>query len=371
MKKTVLVIDNDTASSSLISKTLEPEGYLVFSASSGDASITMAKKVTPLLIFLNLATPGTGLEICKSIRNIPALKDTPIVLLTIRESKFDPRYKSLYGIVDFLKKPFTSDDIASKVNSIIAPLAMPEEKEVPPFEPEEPVVSTTWDLPQVEEPQEEAFEDFRVKEPIIKKDMFEETEKEPSAMPEEEKLIIEKPTPPQKPKTEPVKPIKEPDEFFPSETEETAEVFTPISEPVLGKKESTKKKKRLKVSSKSRNIRVPAIAVLVVAVLGFAVYWYLQRKPQVDIGRRPAEVLSTADTASKPLKKPHITIEPEVILADIEAPQIELKGQVPKKPAYYVQFGAFSSEKNANALVLDLKAKAEETFPCLGPKGKG
>lgn len=150
MKKTVLVIDNDTKAASLISKALEAEGYLVFAASSGEAAITMAKKVSPLLIFLNLATPGTnGLEICKAIHSIPVLKDTPLVLLTLRESKFDPRYKSLYGIIGFLKKPFSPEAAVEKTKSALGGGTVPPVSQAEEVFPTQDMVDTgRFDTPE-------------------------------------------------------------------------------------------------------------------------------------------------------------------------------------------------------------------------------
>lgn len=122
MNRKVLIIDNDADSASSISNILEDEGYLVFTASSGTAAVTMSKKVSPILIFLNLATPETnGLEICKALQSATQGKSTPIVLLTLRDGKFDPRYKTLYGIVGFLKKPVTSEGVISSINAITSP----------------------------------------------------------------------------------------------------------------------------------------------------------------------------------------------------------------------------------------------------------
>ena len=119
--KTILIIDTDTETIQKIMSTLESEGYLVFSASSKEVSITMANKVKPSLIFINVGLSGaSGLEICKTIHDAEALGSVPIVMITPHGGAIDPRYTSLYGIVDFLKKPFTPEELISKAENVLS-----------------------------------------------------------------------------------------------------------------------------------------------------------------------------------------------------------------------------------------------------------
>jgi len=182
MAKTILVIDSDSSSASVLSKTLEAEGYLVFTSASAEASLTMAKKVNPSVIFLSLSAQGVGLEICKEIRSIEGLSDVPIVLLTIREGKYDPRYRDLYGIVGFLKKPLKKEDILSSLN-----LASPKE--------EEPVSEQVISSPYEEVEEEVEYE--RTTEPSVSEAHKAEEEATPSY--EETTTLTEEETPPKKP----------------------------------------------------------------------------------------------------------------------------------------------------------------------------
>jgi DNA-binding response OmpR family regulator len=119
--KTILIIDTDTETIQKIMSTLESEGYLVFSASSKEVSITMANKVKPSLIFINVGLSGaSGLEICKTIHDAETLGSVPIVMITPHGGAIDPRYTSLYGIVDFLKKPFTPEELILKTENLLS-----------------------------------------------------------------------------------------------------------------------------------------------------------------------------------------------------------------------------------------------------------
>lgn len=109
----VLVVDNDSQTVRVITDALRPLGYTIVSASTGDEAISRAKEHAPLLIMINLAVPNTdGLRICKAFMSIT---DTPIILLTMREGKYDPRYKVQYGIVDFVKKPVDAHELVEKI----------------------------------------------------------------------------------------------------------------------------------------------------------------------------------------------------------------------------------------------------------------
>ena len=119
--ETILVIDTDSETTQQIVSTLESEDYLVFTAQSGDVGLTMAKKVNPLLIFVNPAMTGTsGLEVCKTIHSTKSLRNIPIVVLSTFEGATDPRYSALYGIIGSLKKPFTPEELVSKTKDILS-----------------------------------------------------------------------------------------------------------------------------------------------------------------------------------------------------------------------------------------------------------
>lgn len=116
MDAKVLLIENEAKYLDTIPSVLEGAGISVFTATHADVGISIARNVSPSLILLNLATPGTnGLDVCKTLHSIDSLKRTPILLLTLREGSYDPIYESLYGIVGFIKKPFTPESLIEQV----------------------------------------------------------------------------------------------------------------------------------------------------------------------------------------------------------------------------------------------------------------
>jgi len=118
----ILLIDNDITAVKLVTDTLKPLGYTVVTASSGDAGLSTATEQPPSLILINLAVPESdGLNICKTFMGTESLKDVPMVLLTLRGGNYDPRYKSQYGIVEFLRKPINPQELTSIVGKFAPP----------------------------------------------------------------------------------------------------------------------------------------------------------------------------------------------------------------------------------------------------------
>ena len=118
-KETILVIDSDTETAQQMVMTLEDEDYLVFTAPSGGMGVAMAKKVSPSLVFLSPASGG-GLDVCREIHEIGPLKDVPIIALTSFEGASDPGYASEYGIVDFLGKSCSVEELISKTRRALS-----------------------------------------------------------------------------------------------------------------------------------------------------------------------------------------------------------------------------------------------------------
>lgn len=121
MFETILIIDDDTENTRRMVETLEARDYLVFTAPNRDAALTMARKVRPRLIFINPAMPeGGGLELCSTIHEEEEFKEIPIIVLSTFEGATDPRYTSLYGIVDSLKTPFVPEELISKTEDVLS-----------------------------------------------------------------------------------------------------------------------------------------------------------------------------------------------------------------------------------------------------------
>jgi CheY-like chemotaxis protein len=79
----VLVIDDQPFFTTMLRNVLEQQGYRVLSASSGPEGLELARKHTPAAILLDVEMPEMdGFTVCQTLKQDPALKAIPVVILT-------------------------------------------------------------------------------------------------------------------------------------------------------------------------------------------------------------------------------------------------------------------------------------------------
>jgi CheY-like chemotaxis protein len=81
----VLVVDDEAANRTWLTRILEPAGFHVVMASGGRQAIELAKAHPPDLVLLDLMMPEvTGFDVVEALRADPRTEDTPIMILTAR-----------------------------------------------------------------------------------------------------------------------------------------------------------------------------------------------------------------------------------------------------------------------------------------------
>lgn len=104
---TVLVVDDSASVRKLIELTLRREGFSVISATSGIGALATLADTAPDVILLDvMLLELDGLQLCRVIRKHPKYKNTPIVMLSGRESESDRAAGLAAGVDAYLTKPF-------------------------------------------------------------------------------------------------------------------------------------------------------------------------------------------------------------------------------------------------------------------------
>ena len=115
MKK-VLIVEDEENMVSFIQMELKYEGYEVEVANDGRSAVTLALEKDFDLILLDLMLPGiNGLEVCRRIRKE---KDTPIIMLTARDSVMDKVTGLQTGADDYVSKPFAIEELLARMEVI-------------------------------------------------------------------------------------------------------------------------------------------------------------------------------------------------------------------------------------------------------------
>src|SRR5262249_12558731 len=113
---TVLVVEDESALSTLLRYNLEREGYRVFEARDGEEALIVADEAKPDLVVLDWMLPQlSGIEVCRRLRSRGHMRNVPIVMLTARGEEPD-RIRGLdTGADDSVVKPFSMTELMPRV----------------------------------------------------------------------------------------------------------------------------------------------------------------------------------------------------------------------------------------------------------------
>jgi DNA-binding response OmpR family regulator len=119
-KPVVLVADDDEDIRSLVVFRLERAGYDVIPAQDGEEALRLALERLPDLAILDVMMPKlTGIEVTEKLRARPETRDIPIILLTARVQETDVERGFEAGADDYIKKPFSPQELRSRVQAIL------------------------------------------------------------------------------------------------------------------------------------------------------------------------------------------------------------------------------------------------------------
>ncbi len=114
--KRILVVEDEKNLARFIELELKYEGYEVETVFDGREGLEKALQEEWHLILLDLMLPGlNGMEICRRIRH---MKDTPVIMITARDSVMDRVSGLDSGADDYIVKPFAIEELLARLRSI-------------------------------------------------------------------------------------------------------------------------------------------------------------------------------------------------------------------------------------------------------------
>jgi len=118
--KHVLLAEDDPSILLSLQFLLEDAGYTVTTATTGPDALARVQAHTPDLLVLDIMLPGMdGFEVCRRLREIPALAGMGIVMLTARGREHEMAHGLTIGADAYVTKPFGTRELMRVVRGLL------------------------------------------------------------------------------------------------------------------------------------------------------------------------------------------------------------------------------------------------------------
>src|SRR5215208_2497181 len=114
---TILIVEDNKETASLLVAYLEREGFDTVVASNGRQALELAEQYDPVFMVLDLMLPHVdGWEVCRQIRRT---SDVPILMLSARGEAHERILGLTLGADDYVVKPFSPGEVVARVQTIL------------------------------------------------------------------------------------------------------------------------------------------------------------------------------------------------------------------------------------------------------------
>jgi len=118
-KPTILAVDDSKIMQHEIKRALE-NTYNVLVADNAVDALSVIYHQTISALLLDVSMPGVdGLELCRTVRNLPQFQNLPIIMLTARDGAFDKVQGRLAGATEYLTKPFNQETLIQVISNFV------------------------------------------------------------------------------------------------------------------------------------------------------------------------------------------------------------------------------------------------------------
>ncbi|MBP3656097.1 MAG: response regulator transcription factor [Clostridia bacterium] len=123
--KTIAIIDDDIHIGNLLEEVLQKAGYQVIRAYSGTEALYMLSHHQPDLILLDLMLPGLCGE-----GILPRVEGIPVIVVSAKDDVQDKVKLLLGGAVDYVTKPFSTEELLARISVNLRKLSASTKAEV-------------------------------------------------------------------------------------------------------------------------------------------------------------------------------------------------------------------------------------------------
>ncbi len=113
----ILIVEDESSFSDALEFLLKKEGFDITVAINGQEAIDKFESEKPDLVLLDLMIPViSGTEVCRLIR---AQSQTPIIMVTAKDSEVDKVVGLELGADDYVTKPYSSRELLARINAVL------------------------------------------------------------------------------------------------------------------------------------------------------------------------------------------------------------------------------------------------------------
>jgi DNA-binding NtrC family response regulator len=116
-KRSILIVDDELGVRESLRMILKPY-YDIYTAPDGEEALNIIKERKFHLITLDLNMPKlSGIETLRETRKIDP--EVPVIIITGYETQKDEEEALLYGVRDFISKPFNASEIITMIKEML------------------------------------------------------------------------------------------------------------------------------------------------------------------------------------------------------------------------------------------------------------
>lgn len=122
----ILVIEDEVDIRQVLDYNLKSAGHEVVEASRGVDGLRLLRERVPDLVLLDLMLPDMpGTEVCRTIKDNPATRTLPVVMLTARGEEIDRVVGFEIGADDYITKPFSVRELVLRIRAVLRRRELP------------------------------------------------------------------------------------------------------------------------------------------------------------------------------------------------------------------------------------------------------
>jgi len=116
--ESILIVDDTPANLLLLERMLTERGYKARPVPSGKLALEAARSEPPDLILLDIAMPDMdGYEVCEQLKADPALKDIPVIFISVMHETINKVKAFSVGGVDYVTIPFHVEEVYARIRT--------------------------------------------------------------------------------------------------------------------------------------------------------------------------------------------------------------------------------------------------------------